>query len=106
MSFSASHRLKIPKVFAVSANSVIFMQTENQKLKTPRRLTLGYIRVSTDRQDLSIEAQTASVQRAAEYHKSGELSLFAEPDTSGRIEFSRRKEGAELLAAARQAAGE
>ena len=54
------------------------------------KLTLGYIRVSTDRQDLSIEAQTECVKRAAEYHRSGELSLFAEPDTSGSTEFAKR----------------
>ena len=67
------------------------------------KLTLGYIRVSTDRQDLSIEAQTECVKRAAEYHRSGELSLFAEPDTSGSTEFAKREQGAELLERARMA---
>ena len=67
------------------------------------KLTLGYIRVSTDRQDLSIEAQTECVKRAAEYHQSGELVLFAEPDTSGSTEFARRERGAELLARAQAA---
>jgi len=60
-------------------------------------LTLGYLRVSTDRQDLSIDAQTETIKRAAEYYKSGPLSLFAEPDTSGSTEFARREQGAELL---------
>ena len=69
----------------------------------PQALTLGYIRVSTDRQDLSIEAQTECVKRAAQYHQSGELSLFAEPDTSGSTEFARREQGAELLERAREA---
>ena len=69
-------------------------------------LTLGYIRVSTDRQDLSIEAQTETIKRAAEYYggKCGsQLSLFAEPDTSGSTEFAKREQGAELLDRAREA---
>ena len=68
------------------------------------KLTLGYIRVSTDRQDISIDAQTNRVKQALAYHFAGQtLSLFAEPDTSGRIEFARRPEAAELLERAREA---
>src|SRR5580700_10816670 len=67
------------------------------------KLTLGYVRVSTDRQDLSLEAQTASIRRAVEYHQSGELSLFTDPDTSGSIEFANRSQGAELLRQAKDA---
>ena len=66
-------------------------------------VTLGYIRVSTDRQDLSLDAQTESVRRAAEYHQSGPLSLFTEPDTSGSTEFASRPQGAELLKQAHDA---
>lgn len=72
-------------------------------------LTLGYMRVSTDRQDLSIEAQADTIKRAAAYYDSGrpagsgELSLFAEPDTSGSSEFAQREQGAKLLARAREA---
>jgi putative DNA-invertase from lambdoid prophage Rac len=67
-------------------------------------LTLGYIRVSTNRQDLSIETQTEQVKRAAEYHDdSSELELFAEPDTSGSIEFAKREQGAALLTRANEA---
>jgi DNA invertase Pin-like site-specific DNA recombinase len=68
------------------------------------KLTLGYVRVSTDRQDISIDAQTDRVKQAAAYHCAGQpFSLFAEPDTSGRIEFARRPEAAELLERAREA---
>ena len=66
--------------------------------------SLGYVRTSTNRQDLSIEAQTERVRRAAEYHKTGELRVFSAADTSGRLEFlKRRDETAELLATAREA---
>ena len=66
--------------------------------------TFGYLRVSTHRQDLSIEAQTEQVKRAAEYHGgSADLELFPEPDTSGSIEFAKREQGATLLARTRAA---
>ena len=66
--------------------------------------TFGYLRVSTHRQDLSIEAQTEQVKRAAQYHgDSAGLELFAEPDTSGSIEFAKREQGAALLARTREA---
>src|SRR5580698_1481927 len=67
------------------------------------KLTLGYVRVSTDRQELSLEAQTASIRRAAEYHQSGDVSIFADPDTSGSIEFAQRERGFELLKRAQEA---
>jgi len=66
-------------------------------------LNLGYVRVSTNRQELSIEAQTEQVKRAAEYHGGSEPELFAEPDTSGSIEFARREQGAALLARTHEA---
>ena len=67
-------------------------------------LTFGYIRVSTNRQDLSIETQTEQVKRAAEYHHgSSDLELFTEPDTSGSIEVAKREQGAALLARANEA---
>ena len=49
----------------------------------------AYIRVSTDRQDLSIEAQQNQIRRAAAHFCPDEdldtLRIFAEPDTSGSI---------------------
>jgi len=66
-------------------------------------LNFGYVRVSTNRQDLSIEAQTEQVKRAVEYHGGLEPELFAEPDTSGSIEFGKREQGAALLLRTRQA---
>ena len=71
-------------------------------------LFLGYIRVSTRRQDLSIEAQTDAVRRAADYHAGGaaEFELHAEPDTSGRTRFCEREQGISLLARARAALAE
>lgn len=59
-------------------------------------LAFGYIRVSTNRQDLSIEAQSEQVRRAAIYHTGGDIEIFAEPDTSGSIEFLKRPQGAAL----------
>ncbi|HTB82237.1 MAG TPA: recombinase family protein [Candidatus Sulfotelmatobacter sp.] len=68
------------------------------------RITLGYVRTSTNRQDLSIEAQTERVRRAAEYHKTGDLRIFSAADTSGRLEFLKRSdETAELMETAREA---
>jgi DNA invertase Pin-like site-specific DNA recombinase len=80
----------------------------NSAIRNPQsaipQITLGYVRTSTNRQDLSIEAQTERVRRAAEYHKTGELRVFSAADTSGRLEFlKRRDETAELLATAREA---
>lgn len=66
-------------------------------------LNLGYLRVSTNRQELSIEAQTEQVRRAAKYHGGSEPELFAEPDTSGSIEFVKREQGAALLARTHEA---
>ena len=67
------------------------------------KLTLGYIRVSTDRQDLSLEAQRASIRQAAEYHQSGELSIFGDPDTSGSTPFAEREQGSGVLKRAQEA---
>ena len=68
------------------------------------RLTLGYVRTSTNRQELSIEAQIERVHRAAIYNKTGEVRIFSAADTSGRIEFlNRRDETASLVEIAREA---
>lgn len=71
-------------------------------------LILGYVRVSTDRQDLSVDAQTDQVKRAADYHftgcQGGGIEIFAEPDTSGSLPFAERPQGAALIARARTAA--
>lgn len=59
-------------------------------------LPLGYCRVSTDRQDLSIAVQEEHIQRAAEYHQLGQAEIFFDPDTSGGLNFCER-EGGKLL---------
>lgn len=65
-------------------------------------IPVGYIRVSTDRQDLSLEAQTALLQRTADYHfPAGSLELFTESAISGSTEFAHRPEGRRLLARVR-----
>ena len=65
----------------------------------------GYVRVSTNRQDLSVEVQTAAIERGAEYHTGGAPDeIFSDPDTSGSIPFAER-EGASRLIAAVRAAG-
>lgn len=67
----------------------------------------SYIRVSTDRQDLSIEAQQNQIRRAAAHYcpeaDPDTLQIFAEPDTSGSIPFKERPQGQALLRAIRQA---
>ena len=76
---------------------------ENDARAEAPRITLGYVRTSTNRQDLSIEAQTERVKRAAEYYKTGELRLFSAADTSGRLPFlQRRDETADLMEVARE----
>ena len=60
-------------------------------------LTLAYTRVSTDRQDLSTDAQTVTVQRAAAYLQLGDPEIYADSDTSGSTPFAEREEGRELL---------
>src|SRR5512133_2970434 len=68
------------------------------------QLLLAYVRVSTDRQDLSVDAQTETIRRAADYHCStGTLELFAEPDTSGAMPFLERPQGQRLIQRAREA---
>src|ERR1019366_2851329 len=74
-------------------------------LKGPA-IAFGYIRVSTDRQDLSVEAQTEQVKRAADYHALADYELFAEPDTSGSLPFAERPQARRLLAAAKLAASQ
>lgn len=66
------------------------------------KISLGYLRVSTQRQDLSLGAQSEALHRASEYHETGPISLFAEADTSGSTEFARREQGGELLQRARE----
>jgi DNA invertase Pin-like site-specific DNA recombinase len=61
-------------------------------------LPLGYCRVSTDRQDLSIEVQQENIQRAAEYHQLGQAEIFFDPDTSGGQNFCEREGGKLLMA--------
>lgn len=67
-------------------------------------LLLGYVRVSTDRQDLSVEAQHATLQRAAAFKcPDAALRIFADEARSGATAFAERPGGAALLLAARQA---
>lgn len=66
-------------------------------------IALGYVRVSTGRQDLSVEAQTEAVRRAADYHQLADFQLFAEPDTSGSVEFLQREQATRLLSVAQNA---
>lgn len=64
-----------------------------------RNLAFAYIRVSTDRQDLSVEAQTLSCQRYAAFQELplADEHLFAEPNTSGSQPFLNRPEGLRLV---------
>ena len=67
-------------------------------------IAFGYGRVSTAKQGLSREAQTETVQRAAEYHTGGTASeMFFDDDISGSIPFAERPSGRLLLAAVKAA---
>ncbi len=67
----------------------------------------GYVRVSTARQDLSVEAQTEAVERAAVYHTGHAAEeIFSDPDTSGSTPFIERAGAQALLAALRQSLAE
>ena len=70
-----------------------------------RTYCLGYVRVSTHLQDISLEAQTEHITRAALYHNGGAGvdEFFEDADTSGSVPFAQREGGQRLLAAARQA---
>lgn len=59
---------------------------------------LGYGRVSTDRQDLSMEVQTENIQRHSEYEQLGQAEIFFDPDTSGGLPFCEREGGRLLIA--------
>ena len=77
------------------------MQTDTLALDSA---TFGYVRVSTNRQDLSIEAQSEGIERAAAYHTGGAADeLFADSDTSGSTPFAEREGGRRLIAAVKQA---
>ncbi len=80
------------------------MQIDFSKPEFP----LGYVRVSTDRQDLSVEAQTATIQRAAEYHCHREAEIISDPAVSGSKPFLERAGAQALIARCQQitAAGE
>lgn len=70
-------------------------------LPDPPPVALAYVRVSTNRQDLSVATQIEQVQRAARYHTNADdatVEIFAEPDTSGSIPFFERDQGKALLA--------
>jgi DNA invertase Pin-like site-specific DNA recombinase len=71
-------------------------------LALANKITLGYGRVSTNRQDLSIEAQIEALKRDAEYRQTGPISLFIDSAVSGSVEFNEREQGKELLILARE----
>jgi len=61
------------------------------------QIAFGYGRVSTAKQGLSREAQTETVQRAAEYHTGGTPhEMFFDEDTSGGIPFGDRPSAGSL----------
>lgn len=67
-------------------------------------IAFGYPRVSTGRQDLSLDAQTETIRRAAVADDIAEVEIFPEPDTSGSIPFLERPEAQRLLARIREVA--
>ncbi len=68
------------------------------------QIAFGYGRVSTAKQGLSREAQTETVQRAAEFYTGGAPhEMFFDEDTSGGIPFGDRPSGRLLLIAVKAA---
>lgn len=67
-------------------------------------LTYGYMRVSTDKQDLSLQAQETHLESAAQLHVQAAIDeFFSDPDTSGSTPFASREGGARLLTTVAQA---
>jgi DNA invertase Pin-like site-specific DNA recombinase len=63
------------------------------------RSFFGYIRVSTNRQELSQESQEAGQRQAANFYGDGAdlQAVFSDPDTSGRTVMFRDRSGAQSL---------
>lgn len=66
-------------------------------------LCLAYIRVSTDLQELSMEAQTSRLMLTSRQKSLPDPKIFADDDTSGGIDFAKRPQGQQLLAMAQAA---
>ncbi|HEX3800205.1 MAG TPA: recombinase family protein [Verrucomicrobiae bacterium] len=69
----------------------------------PAAICLGYIRVSTDRQELSVDAQSETIRRYSTAYQLPEPIIFAEANASGASVFAERKEGKRLVAVAHEA---
>jgi DNA invertase Pin-like site-specific DNA recombinase len=64
--------------------------------------TFGYIRVSTDRQDLSVDAQENFIRTYAEHKGLPAPQIETDADWSGRVELAGRPGGKALLTAIEQ----
>lgn len=78
-------------------------QIANRQSKIENPFAAGYCRVSTDLQDLSIEAQTGALTRHAAAWNLPPPEIYADSATSGTREFFQRPEGARLLHDLREA---
>jgi len=58
---------------------------------------VAYIRVSTDLQELSLEAQQYKLSAFCQFHNLMLVNIFSDEDTSGRLPLSERKGGKTLL---------
>ncbi|WP_109211119.1 MULTISPECIES: recombinase family protein [Microbacterium] len=62
------------------------------------RRIIAYLRVSTDRQDLSMDAQRDLIERWAAYRECQIVAWITDPDVSGRTCIAEREGGAKMLA--------
>lgn len=58
----------------------------------------AYIRVSTNKQDLSMAAQRDLIERYAAYREHEVVAWITDPDTSGKVPIAKREGGAQMLA--------
>lgn len=62
-----------------------------------RLFTLGYVRVSSGKQELSIEVQGGQIRRFTAFKGLPEAEIIPDEDTSGGIVFAQRKGGRAVL---------
>ena len=58
---------------------------------------IAYLRVSTDRQDLSMDAQRGLIERWAAYRENEIVAWLSDPDVSGKTPIAERDGGREAL---------
>lgn len=58
---------------------------------------IAYLRVSTDKQDISMSAQRDQIERWAAFREHEIVAWLSDPDTSGKLTIAEREGGAQML---------